>query len=89
MKKMKDAHTRSYHLEVFIDMRILEVVHFVYHSHRCFYEGVGAEGTGAFAQPHAETEQRTGLHEVEQALVACLIADMAEDGIVEQGRVEA
>ena len=30
---MKAAQGRSYHLEVFVDIRIFEVVHFVYHSY--------------------------------------------------------
>ena len=50
---MKAAQGRSYHLEVFVDIRIFEVVHFVYHSYGALDYGVSAQCTGAFAQAHA------------------------------------
>ena len=69
-------------------MCILEVVHFIHHSHGTLYDRVGAEGACSLSESHAELKNRLCIHKLQHTPVSALCSAMAEDGIVENRRAK-
>ena len=76
-------------LEVFRNLRIVEVVHFVHHADSRVDDGKSTEGTSTLAKAQAKMQQGLGVHNVEHALVTTLVTTMGEDHVVLNGRIEA
>ena len=79
----------DFHSEIFGDVCVVEVVHFVHHAHCAVDDGEGAEGASALAELQSEAEQWARIHELEHAPVSALVAAVAEHHVGQRLGIEA
>ena len=66
---------------------MVKIVHFVHHTKTALDDGVGTEGSRPLTQSQPQSQQGPGIHQCQHLGMTAFIATMAEDGIVEHGRV--
>ena len=80
---------RLYFSEVFCDVGVVKVVHFVHHPNCAVYDGKGAESSGALSETHPQAQQRLSMHQIEHPLVSAFVPTVSEDGVVEDGGMKS